>query len=175
MAASARTLVALSAISVVAIDFLYVGIIRSQGGPDPVDVLTVPFVAGYMALLAVLLGLSIFLPPAVRPALRAGSASGLLVLAVVAAFSIGIGLLIAAVLALAAMIMALVERHGPQVLGSAVLASLLAVALLVSGLQYSWQHIVCPPSGQVGGTTPGFFTGGISYECDGGRLTFTSK
>jgi hypothetical protein len=170
--AAERTLVALAVVSLVAIDALYVAIIRSQGGPDPVDVLTVPFVAGYMALLAFLLGLSIFLPPAIRPALRAASTAGLLALAVLTVFSIGIGVFIAAMLALAATVMALVERHGPSVLGSAGFAAVLAVAVMVTGLQFSWQHIECPPTGQVGGTTPGFFTGGVSYECDGGRLTF---
>ena len=171
MAATARTLAALSAVAVVAIDVLYMVIVRSQGGPDPVDVWTVPFVAGYLAVMALLLGLSIFLPPTVRPALRAASSAGLLVLAVLTAFSIGTGVLIAAILSIAATIIALVEKHGPPVLGSAIFAAVLAVGAMLIGLQVTWQHIVCPATGQTGGSTPAIFTSGSTYECNDGVLT----
>src|ERR1700694_5540908 len=67
-------------------------LIRGQGEPQP-DAFTVPFVAGYLALMAVALWLSLLDRPTLvtlRPALRATAAAGLLVLGILAAMSIGL-------------------------------------------------------------------------------------
>jgi hypothetical protein len=168
-----RALVWVAIAGLVAIDVLYLAIIHSQGGggPGPADVLTVPFIASYIALMAILLLGSLVSPVSAKPVLRAAASAGLLVLAVLAAFSIGVLILVFAALAIVASIQALVVRHTPRVLGAAVFAAILSVALLVTGLQISWQYLVCPSHGQIGGTTAGFF-GQLSYECDNGRLTF---
>ena len=67
-------------------DFGYWLIIRVQESQPP-DVLTVPFVAGYIALMAGLLGISVTNRRRVvrwRPALRAGAAAGLTAMGVLA-------------------------------------------------------------------------------------------
>jgi hypothetical protein len=91
----------------------YLLLIRAQGEPQP-DAFTVPFVAGYLALMAVLMWLSLLDQPRLtplRPVLRGAGAAGLLVLGVIAAFSIGLPIFAAGVLATIAAVRALA---GPQ-------------------------------------------------------------
>jgi hypothetical protein len=76
-----RTLVLIAVVLVVMGDAGYVLIVATQGSYPP-DAFTVPFLAGYWLVMAVMLGLSVLDRPrlaALRPALRAGAAAGLLV------------------------------------------------------------------------------------------------
>ena len=166
----ARVLVWVGIAGLVAIDALYLAIIYFQNDPRPADVLTVPFIASYLAVMAILLGASLFSPGSAKPALRAAASAGLVVLGVLAAFSIGVLILVIAGLAIATTIPLLGTRNRPRVLVATGLASLFAVVVLLGGLQVAWHYLVCPPAGSSGGTTTGFF-GQVSYECDNGRLT----
>src|ERR1700716_2251134 len=68
----------------------YAVLLRSQGAPQPYA-FTVPFVAGYLVLMVVLLRMSLFDGPrlaAWRPALRGAAAAGLALLGFFAMFSI---------------------------------------------------------------------------------------
>lgn len=161
---AARVLVAVAVVALAAIDWLYLGLV----GPGQVDVLTAPFVFSYLAFMALLLLASLLVPPNLKPPLRALASAGLLAMAVIAAFSIGVLIMIPAMLAVASFVLALIAR--PRVWPATIVAAVLAVGLLVVGFQFSWNYLVCPPTGQVGGTTAGFF-GSVSYDCNEGVLT----
>ena len=163
-----RALVWAAIAGLVAVDALYLAIVYFQGGPDPPGVLTVPFVAAYLAIMAALLGASLPAPASAKLVLRAAASAGLLVMGVVAAFSIGLLVLVIAALSVAATVNLLGTR--PKILIAAGAAALLAVAVLVVGLQVTSRYIVCPATGSGGGTTGGLF-GQESYQCDNGRLT----
>ena len=165
-----RALVWAAMAGLVAIDVLYLAVIHFQNDPGPADVLTVPFVATYLAAMAILLGGSLVSPAAARPVLRAAVSSGLVVLAVLAAFSIGALILVVAGLAVATTFPALGVQKSPKIRVAAGVASLVAAVVLVGGLELTSRYLVCPGTGSSGGTTGGFF-GQVSYECDNGRLT----
>jgi len=171
---AARVLVAIAVVAIVAIDALYLAIVSSQGGPGepPTDTpLVVPFVAGYEILMALLLAASLVVPPAVRPALRGAAAAGLFVLGILALFSIGLGDIIAAALALAATVLAVRASRGTRTWLSLAAAAIVSVAILLGGFQIAWSHIVCQPAGESGGSSAGLF-GGSSYDCKDGVLTY---
>jgi hypothetical protein len=175
---AARVLVAVSTVSLIAIVAGYIAIIRSQGAPPPDNVVTVPFVAGYLLTMAVLLAVSLAEGPGIvrlRPALRGAAAAGLLVLGFIAAFSIGVPVLITGGLATGATVLALTARPSFKATLSAVVAAIVSVVVLGVGFQISWQTIVCPATGQSGGTTASVFTPGKTYECNDGVLTITSQ
>ena len=162
-------------ILVLATDIAYVVLIRGQGAVAP-DAYTVPFVAGYLLLLAALLMASLVrLPrPAWRMPLRAGAAGGLLILGVLAIFSVGLPLVIAGALATGATVRTL---RGPQVTRasvSAIAAAVLAVIVLVAGFEITQRLIVCPATGSSGGGGNGFVTGPYYYDCVNGRLAYHS-
>lgn len=170
-----RVLVAVPVVSVVVIAAAYVAIIVNQ--PSHPDVFVVPFVAGYMVATAVLLAVSLLESPRVvslRPALRGAAAGGLLVMGVLALFSIGLPLMFAGALATAATV-GTVRRHPSRTaIGSAAAGAAVAFVVLVVGFDVAWRIIVCPPSGEMGGTQPGLFVSGIAYDCSNGRLTIAS-
>jgi hypothetical protein len=172
-----RILVWISMIVVLADVVAYVLIIRTQGDSPPDAALTVPFVTGYMLLMAALLWLSLVdRPPlvSVRPALRAFAAAGLLVLGVLAAFSIGVAIFAPGVLAAIAAIRALAgPRLGRSVL-SEIVAAALAVTILIAGFEVTQRVIVCPPTGTMGGGGSGFLTSPYHYTCVNGTLTWYS-
>ena len=85
---AARVLVAVAVVTIAAVVAVYVSLIRGQGGPSTPDVLTVPFLAAYQVLMALLLLASLLVPPPVRPAFRAAPSAGLLILGWLAAMSI---------------------------------------------------------------------------------------
>jgi hypothetical protein len=166
-----RVLVWIAFTIVVVTDFGYLLIIRVQDSNAP-DAFTVPFVAAFLALMAVMLGVSLISSsPAVRirPALRAGAAAGLLVSGTLALMSIGIVLVLAGVLAAVAALMSLAGR-GLPVLATEVVAAALVVVVLIAGFEVTQRLIVCPASGSSGGGGPGFITGGYHWECIDGRL-----
>src|ERR1700730_1438398 len=142
---AARLLTWVALILVLATDSAYGLLIRGQGGVS-LDSYTVPFVAGYLLVLAALLIASLMpLPgPAWRMPLRAAAAGGLLVLGVLAIFSVGLPLVIAGALATGATVRTL---RGPQLTRaslSAIAAAVLAVVVLVGGFEVTQRVIVCP-------------------------------
>jgi hypothetical protein len=166
-----------AAMALVLLDLVvYVMVIRGQGAWPP-DAFTVPFVAGYMVIMALLLWLSLLDAPnlaALRPALRGGAAAGLLLLGVFALFSVGLPLFVAGVLTSITAIRALAGRGLRSAVLSEVAAAVIAVAVLVAGFAVTQRLIVCPPSGTMGGGGYALFTGTYSYECVNGTLTWHS-
>src|SRR5690348_9393387 len=121
--------------------------------------------------MALLLLASLLVSPSVRPALRAGPAGGLLVLGWLGAMSIGIPLLLAAGLAMGATVLAIDARPGRRVVVSVAIAAAVAIVVLVAGFEFSWHYLVCPPTGESGGTTASFLGHATIYDCNNGVLT----
>ena len=163
-------LVAIAVVAIVAIIALYLALINGQGGEPSDTPWVVPFVTGYLILMALALAASLIAQSRLRTALRAGASAGLLVLGVLAAFSIGVAVLVAAGLAIAATVLDLRSKPGARAVASAVTGAVVAVVVLLAGFQVSWTHVVCPPNGESGGTTAGFSV--TSYHCLNGVLTF---
>ncbi len=163
-------------VAVVAIDALYVALVYNQSDRPP-DVYTPIFVAGYLALMVVALVVSLIAGlriPWLRPALRGAATGGLVVMGVLAAFSVGLPILIAGMLVLASTVLELVNRWGVVRLVTAVVAAVLAGGLLLWGLDATSTILVCPSSGEMGGTTSGVLGHSITYLCTDGRLTTSS-
>ena len=175
---TSTVLVWASIVLILGTDIAYLLLIRAQGEErDPASSGVVPFVAGYLFVMAVFLWLSILDRPSLaskRPALRASAAAGLLVLGVIAAFSIGLPIFVAGVLAAIAAGLALVgPRPGRRVL-SEVVAAFVAVTVLVAGFEVAQRMITCPATGTMGGSAVGFVTGGFTWECVNGELHIQS-
>jgi len=168
---AARVLIAVAVVAIATIVALYLSIVRSQGGPPSDTPLVVPFVASYLALMAALLAASLFTPAASRPALRAAASAGLVFMGVLAAFTIGLAILVAAAPAIASAVLATRARPGGTTVASSGVAVLLAVALLVAGFEFTWSYLVCPASGESGGSTASFLGHSSSYDCNNGVLT----
>jgi hypothetical protein len=153
----------------------YLLLILGQGGA-PSDIVTVAFVASYLAALAALLAASLLRrwSVVVRLSLRAAAAGGLLVLGVLAIFSIGLPLVIAGAMATGATVRTL---RGPLISRSsisAVMAAAVAVVVLVAGFEVTERMIACPSHGSSGGGGTGLVTGPYYYDCVNGQLTFHS-
>jgi hypothetical protein len=154
---------------------VYLLLILGQGD-SPSDIATVAFVASYLAALAALLAASLLRrwSMVVRLSLRAAAAGGLLILGVLAIFSIGLPLLIAGAMAIGATVRTL---RGPLLGASsitAVAAAAVAVVVLVAGFEITERVIVCPAHGSSGGGGTGLVTGPYYYDCIDGRLSFHS-
>ena len=170
------TLVWASVVLTLGVVVAYLLLIRAQGEPQP-DAFTVPFVAGYLTLMAILMWLSVVDRPrlaSLRPALRAAGAAGLLVLGVIAAFSVGLPIFAAGVLATIAAIRALAGPPLGKAILSEVAAALIAVVVLIGGFEVTQRLILCPPTGTIGGSGVHFVTGGYHYQCVDGKLTMYS-
>jgi len=170
---ASRRLVWIPIVIVVVTDIGYAVLIRSQES-NPADAYRVLFVAAYLALMAVLLGISMLERPMiirVRPALRGGAAAGLLVLGVLAAFSIGLPIVVAGALATGAAVRSLTGRRLPAVV-TEIAAALVAIAVLVAGFEITERLIICPAKGLSGGSGYGLVTGGYHYTCVDGHLDF---
>jgi hypothetical protein len=166
-----RRLVAIAAVIVVAADIGYLLIIRAQESSEPNQV--VPFAAAYLVLMAATLGVSLIDRPFIvrsRPALRAASAAGLLVMGVLALMSIGLALVVAGGLATAASVRT--ESTGPSWSGVPIRlgAALVAVVILLAGYEVSSRLIQCPNQGSAGGTGGLVFS--FSWECVNGHVEF---
>ena len=156
---------------------VYQLLIRGQGDSPPDSVAVVPFVSGYMVLVVGLLWLAVLDLPRLakqRPAMLAAAAAGLVVLGVFAAFSIGLPLLVAGILAAIAAIRTLVISASKNAALSVVAGAVIAVLVLVGGFEVTQRIIVCPPTGTMGGGGSGFLTGAYHYECVDGTLTWHS-
>jgi hypothetical protein len=151
-------------------------VLKSSQGDGMLDQSTVVFVAAYLLALSTLLAVSLMRrwSAVVRLSVRAAAAGGLLVLGVIAIFSIGLPLVIAGAMATGATVRTL---RGPFVNpGSlaAVAAAAVAVALLVAGFEVTERMIVCPSQGTASGSGQGLVSGPYHYECVNGRLSFHS-
>jgi hypothetical protein len=158
-------------------DALYLGLLMSQGDRPLDTAFTVPFVVGYLLLMAGLLGISLLRRPrtvAARTALRAGAAGGLLVLGVLAAMSIGLALILAGALATGAAVRSASRPHWKPSAFFGVAAATLAVVLLVAGFEITERMIICPSFGSMSGGGSGFITGPYYYDCVNGQLSFHS-
>jgi hypothetical protein len=175
----ARFMTWFALVIVLATDAAYISLVRGQNnGVDGqvLDVFTLPFVAGYVLAMAALLAASLvrWWSAAVRMPLRAAAAGGLLVLGVIAIFSIGLPLVIAGAMATGATVRTL---RGPQLTKSslsAVAAAVVAVVVLVAGFEVTERMIVCPAHGSMGGGGTGFVSGPYYYDCVNGQLSFHS-
>jgi hypothetical protein len=163
-------------IVVLATDVAYVLFVRAQGGAEPSRPYTVPFVASYLVVIAAILAATLmrWTPSVARLPLRAAAAGGLLVLGVIAMFSIGLPLLIAGAMAGAA---AWFTLGGSQLKSSVLLglgSAAIAVTVLVAGFIVIAGMIVCPANGSMSGGGTGFLTGPYYYECVNGELRYHS-
>lgn len=172
--APARIMTWAALVIVLAEDAVYF-LFRGQGAFAP-DIYTVPFIEVYMLVMAALLMSSLMRLPnqAWRSPLRAGGAGGLLVLGIIAAFSIGLPLILAGVLATGAAVRTLKGPFWAPAGLSGAAAAVASVALLVAGFEVTERIIECPAAGNIGGGGSGFVTGPYHYECVDGRLSFHS-
>lgn len=166
------------AIALVVADLIaYRALLGAQGGSPPDSAAVVPFVGGYMLLMAALLGISLMANPRVmtlRPAMLAAAAAGLVLLGFFALFSIGLPLFIAGILSAVAAIRSLGGRIGKSAVLSEVAGALIALIVLLGGFEVTQRIIVCPPTGEMGGGSSGFLTGPYHYRCVDGTLTWYS-
>jgi hypothetical protein len=98
----------------------------------------------------------------------------LLVLGVLAMFSIGLPLVIAGAMATVATVRTASPHRVMLSSLSAVGAAMIAVTILVVGFEVTERLIVCPEHGTMGGGGSGFVTGPYQYECAEGKLNFHS-
>ena len=160
-------------------DLGYVVIIRAQEGEHPnsyatVYVATYAFVATYLAVLALFLGASLLSRPflvRLRSALRAAAAAGLLVMGVLALMSVGLLLVVAGALGIAAVLISPAGWNW-KAAGLDVAAAVIAVAVLIAGFEVGNRVINCPPKGYGGGSGYGLVTGGYHWTCVDGRLDY---
>ena len=161
---------------VLATDALYVAVINAQGPTDPM-VYVPRFVASYLAVTAALIVIAL-LPrheiAAIRVPMRAAAAAGLLVAGLIGAFSIGLPLVVAGILTTVALTRTtrLPGSRGGRLFG--LVAAALAVGVLLGGLEVTMRVVVCPETGTSSGGGSGLVTGPYHYECDNGRLHWSS-
>ena len=170
-----RTLVLIATVLVLLGDAGYILLVATQTYPR--DVLTVPFVAGYWAVMAGMLGLSLLDRPrlaSLRPPLRAGAAAGLLITGVLGVFTIGLPMVVAGALATGAAVRTLAGRDRKRAVLTEVIAAVIAVVVVVGGLEITARVIVCPSHGVSGGGGSGLVSGDYHWQCSDGHLTFTN-
>src|SRR2546421_9713788 len=92
-----------------------------------------------------------------RPAPRPQPAAGLMVLGVLAIFSIGLPVLVAASLATAATVVTFVTQPARGAVVAAVVAGLISVAAFLAGVGGSPRPLGCPPPRPPPRATPGPF------------------
>ena len=170
---AARLMTWIAFAMVLLLDAAYLGLMFDRSDRELAEV-TVLFVGAYMGLMAAMLGVS-SLPRlatiALRTPLRAGAAGGLLVLGVVAIFSIGLPIVIAGALATGAAIRTASRPNRMRAALSGVAAVVVAIAVLVAGFEVSIRIVICPSFGMIAGSSSGFVTSGVHYECINGRLS----
>src|SRR5256884_7501532 len=146
---------------VLATDILYVGLIGSQG--QDFQPYVPRFVASYLALMAALIVIALLPRPeivAIRLPMRAAAAGGLVASCLLAAFSIGLPLVVAGVLTTVALTRTS-RRPGSALRRLAGLgAALLALRLLGAGLEIKGLLFACPSNRTASGTGAGLVTVG---------------
>lgn len=134
-----RVLVAIAFVAVVAIDALYLGIIWSQGDTPPSGYV-VPFIASYVAAIAVMLLVSLASPAIVKAGFRGAASGGLLAFAGLSALTIGPAVLAAALVSVAATILTIARVPGRSTMGAAGVGAVADVVILFVGLQLAWSQ-----------------------------------
>lgn len=164
------------AIVVAVVDILYLWYIRFKQGGLPSDLpWRVPFIAGYLALMAICAALSTVATARWRTALLGACAGGLSLLGFFGMFSIGLPLLIAGLLAIVDLIRSINGAAARRVVAAtAMAAGLAALVLLIGGFEITERIIDCPPGVVSGGGGSGFLTGSYSYTCQNGRAIITT-
>ncbi|HYL08171.1 MAG TPA: hypothetical protein VEU76_06455 [Candidatus Udaeobacter sp.] len=172
---SVRILVWIALAVPLVMDAVYLSFIRSQGSYGP-DIFTVPFVAAFMFLMTGMLAVSLFTEhPVLRTLLRGGAAAGLLVLGVLGAFSIGLPILVAGVLAAVAFGVSIDRSRWLLSLGASAVAAFLCGGVFLVGIDAANRIIVCPPGVTEGGRGNGILLGPYQYQCSGGQLQWSSS
>ena len=135
------------------VDVLYLGIVGSQGASNP-EFLRVPFVAAFIALMAICAALSSRASAERWRSLLLGvSAAGLLLLGLFAIFSIGLPLVVAGVLASLGLMRALSQAKsargtsGRAAVAMAAGGAVAAVVVLLAGFSVADFAIRCPARG----------------------------
>src|SRR5437588_3576327 len=125
-------IVLLAAATIAAItDALYIVLIDAQG--ESAQPYVPRFVGGYLAVMAAVVAASVLARPEVvriRVALRAAGAAGLLVLGILAAFSIGVPLVVAGLLVVFALSRTASQARSRAARLSGTMAAALSIALL---------------------------------------------
>jgi hypothetical protein len=134
-----RVLSAIAFVAVTVIDALYLGIVSSQGGTPP-SRYVVPFIASYLAAIALMLLVSLLSPAGIKAAFRGAAAGGLLVFGALSALTIGAVVMIAALLSVGAAILTVARVPGRFTLPAAVVGAVVAVVILLTGLQLAWSQ-----------------------------------
>jgi hypothetical protein len=170
-----------AAVIAAADDAFYRGVVTTQSGSNP-QFLRVPFVAAFIALMAICAALSSRASAAPwRPLLLGVSATGLILLGFFGIFSIGLPLLVAGVLASLGLINALGqarssgERSRKAAIAMTVGGAVLTVAVVVAGFTLTELAIRCPASGIETGSGSTLLATSYSYSCDNGKLTISRQ
>ena len=153
------------------IDGVYLAVIETQHDAGVLS-FRVPFVAGFIAVAGVAAGLASW-PRLDRraPLLLGFSAASLVAMGVIAIFSVGIAILLAAVPVVVAAVLSLSRARQPLGLMQGLGGFVLALVVFVAGLQLTEMPVACPPTGYVAGSGPGLFSGPYHWTCVNGKLT----
>lgn len=160
-----------------AVDATYLRIVSA----DNPQFLTTPFLAVFLALMAICALLSSRESARrVRSVLLGAAAGGLIVLGVLAAFSIGVPLLAGGVIALIGLFSGPdpARRSGEKSerrrqLGIAAAGALVAAVALVAGLEVATFAVKCPQHGSMSGGGIDLIGRSYQYSCANGQLTLT--
>lgn len=168
-----------AAIIAAADDAPYLGIVGAQGGTSP-QFLRVPFVAAFIAVMAICAALSSRASAVRWRSLLLGvSTAGLILLGYFGMFSIGPPLVVAGVLASLGLINSLGQaRTSDQTSGRAAVAmaaggAVLAVVVLLAGISLTELAVRCPANGIQSGSGASLLGGSYQYSCDNGKLTIS--
>ena len=166
-----RKLSLAGAVLAILIAAAYLVIIASQHDAGVLS-FRVPFVAGFIAVAGVAAGLASW-PRLDRraPLLLGFSAASLVAMGVIAIFSVGIAILLAAVPVVVAAVLSLSRARQPLGLMQGLGGFVLALVVFVAGLQLTEMPVACPPTGYVAGSGPGLFSGPYHWTCVNGKLT----
>ena len=167
-----RRLGVVVAILVVVVDVLYVRYIVFVQDATSDQPWRVPFVASYLAAIAICALLSATLPAGSwRLALIGAATAGLLVLGFFGLFSIGLPLFVMGLVAVGILVGQITRAQSRRAAAGASIAGILAaVVVLMAGFEITARIIACPPGAvSGGGSGGGFLTGSYSYTCQNGR------
>lgn len=166
-----RVVLFVAAAIVAATDLVYIVLINAQG--ESLQPYVPRFVGGYLAVVAAMLVASVVTRPeivTIRVGLRAAAAAGLLVLGILASFTVGMPLVIAGILVTVALTRTAREARSRPARLSGLVAAALSIALLLAGLEITQHWIVCPPGSNESGGGESLILGSFQYQCVDGQL-----
>ena len=166
-----RKLALAGAVLEAVIDVLYLALIQNQASERVVS-LRVPFVAGFIAVMALSAGLSSWRRlDRSAPLLLGLSAGGLVAIGLIAIFSVGILILLAAVPIVIAAVQSLVRVRRPIGIMQAFGGLMLALAVFLAGIQLTEIPVACPTRGYEAGSGSGLLSSPYHWTCVNGKLT----